>query len=29
LQGGSIEIKRNEDVGTIISMKFKKESRNA
>jgi len=29
LQGGIIEIKRNEDVGTIISMKFKKESRNA
>ena len=28
LQGGSIEIKRNEDVGTIISMKFKKESIN-
>lgn len=28
LQGGSIEIKRNEDIGTIISMKFKKESRN-
>jgi signal transduction histidine kinase len=24
LQGGSIEIKRNEDVGTTISMKFKK-----
>jgi len=27
LQGGNIEIKRNEEVGTTISMKFKKESR--
>ena len=27
LQGGNIEIKRNEDIGTTISMKFKKESR--
>lgn len=29
LQGGTIKIKRNEDVGTTITMKFKKESRNA
>lgn len=28
LQGGTIEIKRNKDMGTTISMKFKKESRN-
>jgi signal transduction histidine kinase len=28
LQGGTIEIRRNEDVGTTISMKFKKENRN-
>lgn len=28
LQGGTIEIRRNEDAGTTISMKFKKENRN-
>lgn len=29
LQGGTIEIKRNEDVGTTISMEFKKENQYA
>ncbi|WP_160692396.1 HAMP domain-containing sensor histidine kinase [Clostridium sp. C2-6-12] len=28
LQGGTIQIKRNEEVGTTISMKFKKENKN-
>lgn len=29
LQGGTIEIKRNEDIGTTISMEFKKENKYA